>query len=113
MALFKNKVVPHYESMFLRPTTSNEITDIVQRGFKNKNATDNMECQLLFRKRKGETSLETAINEGVPQGSILDTLLFVMYINDLPGNVTSEATFLYADHTAFFNTGISKKELMP
>ncbi|KAK9878599.1 hypothetical protein WA026_022860 [Henosepilachna vigintioctopunctata] len=39
MAIFENKVVAHYESMFLRPTTSHEITDVV-RGFKNKKASD-------------------------------------------------------------------------
>ena len=46
----------------------------------------------------GKSSQEYLVNPGVPQGSILDPTLFVLYINDLPDDVICNID-IYADDT--------------
>lgn len=47
----------------------------------------------------GVSSEESVLNIGVPQGSVLGPLLFLIYINDLPNVQVAEKYTLFADDT--------------
>ena len=57
----------------------------------------------------GTKSTELPLNAGVPQGSRLGPLLFLVYINDIVANLESKA-FIYADDTTLLATAESTFE---
>ena len=62
----------------------------------------------------GQVSAWASLNAGVSQGSILDPLLFLVYINDLSDNLSSNVK-LFADDASLFSVthdvNVSAREL--
>ena len=55
-------------------------------------------------------STRLTIKQGVPQGSILGLLLYILYANDIPNKIKSQVS-LYADDTVIFYSSKSKAKI--
>ena len=66
--------------------------------------TDSLKCRKQRVALNGQFSSWTSIEAGVPQGSILGPLLFLICINDLSDDLMSNVK-LFADVTSLFSVG--------
>ena len=53
----------------------------------------------------GVSSEVIEVDYGVPQGSVLGPLLFIIYANDIPHSITHGATIMFADDTTVLVKG--------
>jgi retron-type reverse transcriptase len=64
-----------------------------------------------FTSVNGVSSDDASVTYGLPQGSVLRPILFLLYINDMPNAVTDEKLRLFADDTNLFVVSKTAKEL--
>ena len=58
----------------------------------------------------GSVSKWADVSSGIPQGSVLGLILFVIYINDLPNEIKSDIIYMFADDTKLFRTIITNDD---
>ena len=73
-------------------------------------------CSYLFNRKNFVSDGQTISNAepvtcGVPQGSILGPLLFIIFINDLSDQMQYVSTIMYADDTVLFLSHKKKSEI--
>lgn len=70
-----------------------------------------LNCRTQVVKVGNNISNKGIIKTGVPQGSILGPLLFLIYVNDMPLSVSSSNIDMYADDTGLHKTGRNIKDV--
>ena len=70
------------------------------RGHVNKLMCSYLENRYQYTRVNGENSVINQIETGVPQGSVLGPLLFIIYVNDIVNCINDGKTTLFADDTS-------------
>ena len=65
-----------------------------------------------FVSYSGSRSPNRSVTCGVPQGSVLGPLLFIIYTNDLPKTLVNSRCILFADDTTIYHTNSNKQKLI-
>ena len=76
------------------------------RGIALKLIKSYLSDRLQFVRYNNTDSYYNYIKCGVPYGSVLGPLLFILYINDFPNISDKFKSFLFADYITFSNTSI-------
>ena len=74
------------------------VTNLEYEWFKNY-----LENRAQVAEFQGVLSSTEPACVGVPQGSILGPLLFILHLNDLPGVTVKCSVLMYADNTVIFS----------
>ncbi len=96
--------VPHKELLFKLWTTG--ITGNLWNWFRNY-----LSDSSHFVQFDSSCSEALPVLSGVPQGSILGPLLFIMYINDMPNAITSSSIYIFADDTKLIKRQCKQEDL--
>ena len=81
------------------------------RGLSNNWIRSYLTGRVQFVHIQGENSIQREVKYGVPQGSVLGPLLFLLYINDLPNSLLCGQPYIFADDTAILYTERNPKAL--
>ena len=100
--LLTRRAVTVYHSLLLSKLARYGLTAGSIQWFK-----DYLDNWKMITQINGTLSEPKSIRCGVPQGSILGPLLFVLYINDLVSHVKHCKVHLYADDTVLYFSGNS------
>ena len=92
--------------ILLRKLASYGIDHWVLKWFDSYRSDRQQKCVV-----NGELSGARAVTRGVPQGSLIGPLLFLIYINDLPNCLSKALPRMYADDTSISIAASSLPEL--
>ena len=81
------------------------------RGLSNDWLRSYLTGRRQFVQVASESSSKAEVKHGVPQGSVLGPLLFLIYINDLPKSLRYGLPFIFADDTALIYVERNPKAL--
>ena len=81
------------------------------RGVANKWFASYLDKRYQTVKVNGKLSNKEMITCGVPQGSILGPILFLLYINDIKNSSKISNFFLFADDTSTYSSGKNLNEI--